>query len=91
MKKRKLIERVAGYSGHVRPVIKGTRIRVSDIAQEYQALEQETPAERIQRCFPHLDLEQIEAAIEYWRDHPEEIDADIENDEAALNHLTAGL
>ena len=89
MKKPELIERVAGYSGYVRPVIKGTRIRVSDIAQEYQLLEQETLAERIQHSFPHLDIEQIEAAIEYWRGHPEEIAADIENDQAAYRDLTS--
>ena len=89
MKKRELIEHRAGFAGYVRPYIKGSRIRVSDIARQYELLHQETPAERIQHAFPHLEIEQIEAAIDYWRTHPEEIAADIENDEAAFREFTS--
>jgi uncharacterized protein (DUF433 family) len=88
-KKDKLIERRAGAAGYVRPVIKGTRTRVSAIAQLYEQMERESPAQRIQRALPYLEIEQIEAAIEYWRGHPEEIEADIERDNAAYQELTS--
>ena len=86
-KKQKLIEHVAGASGEKMPRVKGTRVRVSDIAVRYQQLEHETPAERIQYSFPHLDIEEIEAAIEYWRSHPDEIAAEIAAEEALLEEL----
>ena len=88
-RKQKFIEHTAGAAGHTRPVIKGTRTRVSAIAQLYEQLEQESPAERIQRALPYLEIEQIEAAIEYWRSHPEEIATDIERDNAAYEELTS--
>ena len=86
-KKEKLIEHMTGASGYMRPVIKGTRTRVSAIAQLYALMERESPAERIQRALPYLETEQIEAAIEYWRSHPDEIAADIARDEAAYEEL----
>jgi uncharacterized protein (DUF433 family) len=86
-KKQKLIEHRAGASGYTRPVIKGTRTRVSAIAQLYEQLERESPAQRIQRALPYLEIDQIEEAIEYWRSHPEEIAEDIERDNAAYEEL----
>jgi uncharacterized protein (DUF433 family) len=88
-KKHELIDHRAGAAGYVRPMIKGTRTRVSAVAQLYELLQRETPAERIRRALPYLEIEQIEAAIEYWRNHPEEIEADIERDNAAYEELTS--
>jgi len=83
-RKQKFIEHVAGAAGNIRPVVKGTRTRVSAIAQLHEQLQHETPAERIQYALPHLSIEEIEAALEYWRMHPEEIAEDIARDEAAF-------
>jgi uncharacterized protein (DUF433 family) len=83
-----LIEQTEGAAHDKHPVIKGTRTRVSAIAQLYEQLERETPAQRIQRALPHLSIPEIEAALEYWRTYPEEIAADIEADEAAHRSLT---
>jgi uncharacterized protein (DUF433 family) len=71
------------------PRIKGSRIRVSDIAFHYMQLEHETPAQRIQSVYPFLSIEEIEAAIEYWRDHPGEIAEEMASDEALLDDLKA--
>ena len=88
-KKHELIEHTAGFSGIPMPRIKGTRIRVSDIAYHYMQLAQETPAERIQYADPHLSIEEIEAAIAYWQEHPAEIAEEMASDEALYEELKA--
>jgi uncharacterized protein (DUF433 family) len=57
-----LIEHKAGPGGKT-PVIKGTRVRVSDIARLYEILQDEVVVERIQRSLPHLTPSQIHAAL----------------------------
>jgi uncharacterized protein (DUF433 family) len=57
--------------------ITGTRVRVLDIAELHDLLSKESIDERIQRALPHLTLEQIQAALAYWREHREEITAEI--------------
>jgi len=88
-KKQKLIEHVAGASGIAMPRIKDTRIRVSDIAFHYMEFQQATAAEWIQRVYPQLSIEEIEAAITYWQEHPDEIAAEMASDEALLDELEA--
>ena len=63
------------------PVIKGTRTPVRTIIQ-YMRMGCEV--EEILEHLPHLSVEQIHAALEYYREHKVEIDKDIElnNDEA---------
>src|SRR5262249_18313209 len=61
-------------------VIKGTRIRVSAIAQMYSICLDEIIAERIHQDFPHLTLEGIFAAFEYWRANTAEIEAEIQEE-----------
>jgi uncharacterized protein (DUF433 family) len=58
-----------------RPIIKGTRISIVDIAEYY--LMGLNP-EEIQRELPHLHLAQIYDAIAYYFDHREAIDRDRE-------------
>ena len=62
------------------PVIKGTRTPVRTIIQ-YMRMGCEV--EKILEHLPHLSVEQIHAALEYYRKHKVEIDRDIElnNDE----------
>ncbi|MCP4428646.1 MAG: DUF433 domain-containing protein [Chloroflexi bacterium] len=50
-----------------RPVITGTRIRVSQIALEYERLEW-TP-DQIVDAHPHLTLAQVHAALSYYYDN----------------------
>jgi len=50
----------------------------------------ELVAERIQQGLPHLTVEQIQAALDYWREHPEEIANEIAEDDAALARVASG-
>lgn len=43
---------------------------MSDIAFHYMEFQQATPVDWIQRVYPHLSDEEIEAAIDYWQQHP---------------------
>jgi len=60
-----------------RPIIKGTRISIANIAGYY--LMGLSP-EEIQRELPHLHLAQIYDALAYYLDHRETIDRDREED-----------
>jgi uncharacterized protein (DUF433 family) len=61
-----------------RPCIDGTRVRVVDIV--FLEKEGYTP-ERMLEQYPDLNLEQVYAALTYYHDNPEEIDAYIAEDE----------
>ena len=60
-----------------RPCIDDTRVRVVNIVFLHQ--EGYTP-ERMLEQHPDLNLAQVYAALAYYHDHPEEIDAYIEED-----------
>ena len=55
--------------------IAGTRIKVRHVAIERQA--QRASVEQIQEAYPHLSLGQIYAALAYYYDHQEQVDAEI--------------
>ncbi len=55
--------------------IAGTRIKVRHVAIERQA--HNASVEQIQEAYPHLALGQIYAALAYYYDHQEQIDAEI--------------
>ncbi|MGH9463117.1 MAG: DUF433 domain-containing protein [Vicinamibacteria bacterium] len=61
-----------------RPCITGTRIRVMDIAV---LQESGYSPERILEEFPVLSLPQVQAALDYYRDHRDEIQAALDEDE----------
>jgi uncharacterized protein (DUF433 family) len=67
------------------PVIKGTRIRVAQIAIEYEHLGW-SPDEII-RAHPHLTLAQIHDALSYYYENTEEIHAEIRRDEQVVEEL----
>lgn len=71
------------------PVIKGTRISVSNIAGYYLM---GLGAEEIRRELPHLSLAQIFDALAYYFDHKKAIDREIERDreEAVSKDFPAG-
>lgn len=54
------------------PCIKGTRIRVLDIAIEYERMGRSP--DQIAEAHPGLSLAQVHAALTYYYEHIEEID-----------------
>jgi uncharacterized protein (DUF433 family) len=62
-----------------RPCIDGTRVRVLDIV--FLEKEGYTP-DRMLEQYPDLNLAQVHAALAYYHDNLEEIDADIAEDTA---------
>lgn len=64
------------------PIIQGTRITVRDIV-EYQEIYQSK--ERVLKALPHLTLEDIEAALDYYRQHRQEIEAYRQAEEESEN------
>lgn len=63
-----------------KPRIAGSRIQVKHIAIMHER-ERKTPAE-IVSDFPHLTLASVYAALAYYHDHREEINAEIAADRA---------
>ncbi len=58
-----------------RAYIAGTNITVHDIVATYQTiLDALVIQEILTNCYPHLTERQIRDALDYYRDHPEEID-----------------
>ena len=55
--------------------IAGTRIKVRHVAIERQA--RGASVDDIQEAYPHLTLGQIYAALAYYHDHREQVDAEI--------------
>jgi uncharacterized protein (DUF433 family) len=66
------------------PVIEPTRIGVRLIVE---ALRETGDLNEVVEAFPQLSREQIQAALDYYRDHPERVDQDIERNERALRAL----
>ncbi|MCS6910210.1 MAG: DUF433 domain-containing protein [Anaerolineales bacterium] len=62
-----------------KPVIAGTRLKVSQIALEYERLG--WSPDQIVDAHPHLTLAQVHDALSYYYDHRQEIDAEILADE----------
>ena len=83
---RQLIE-VRGGPGGRSAFIKGTRVRVSDIAQLEGLRNGSSAPEQICKALPHLTPEQVRAALEYWRAHPKDIQKEIEEEEALLGEM----
>ena len=65
--------------------IVGTRIKVQLIVRE--KLAQGRTPEAIQAAYPHLTLSQIYAALAYYCDHQEEIDAQIADSDAYAEQM----
>jgi uncharacterized protein (DUF433 family) len=57
------------------PIIQGTRTPVRAIVEEWR---RGTPPEEIPEGIPHLTLAQVFAALAYYSDHRDEINARIE-------------
>ena len=70
------------------PVVKGTRTPVRAIAVLY-CRTYPNNLDEVQRALAHLSRTEIEAALAYYRDHRDEIDADIERHRRALEQFTS--
>jgi len=67
------------------PVIEGTRIRVIDIAIEYELLGR-SPDEII-RSHPHVSLYQIHDALSFYYENRVELDRKIKQDQVFITKL----
>jgi uncharacterized protein (DUF433 family) len=66
------------------PVVRPTRIAVRLIVEAFRETgEFDETAE----AFPQLSREQIQAALDYYRDHPARVDEDIERNARALRAI----
>jgi uncharacterized protein (DUF433 family) len=79
----KFVTRIPGVQGG-EPIIVGTRTPVRTIATLYHVT-YPGDLDRVLAALPHLNQAQIEAGLAYYRDHRDEIDADIERQRAALS------
>jgi uncharacterized protein (DUF433 family) len=68
-------------------VIVGTRIRVIDIAIEYEYMN--ISPDDIITARPHLKLEQVHDALPYYYEHRVEIDKKIKEDQDFIDKLRA--
>jgi uncharacterized protein (DUF433 family) len=68
-----------------RPCIAGTRIRVQDI-YIWHELQGQSP-EEIVTDFKQLTLADVHAALTYYHDHREEIEAEVAAERAEADHL----
>ena len=67
------------------PVIKGTRIRVMDIAIKYELMGQS--ADKIIDEYPHLKLEQVYDALSYYYENKNIFDKKYREDQSFLTQL----
>jgi uncharacterized protein (DUF433 family) len=65
----------------------GTRVRVVDIAVEYEFLN--SSPDEIINAHPHLKLEQIHDALSYYYENRTELDKKIKEDKEFVNKLVA--
>ena len=67
------------------PVIRGTRMKVMDIAIKYEFMG--LSADRIIDEYPHLKLEQIHDALSYYYENKDAFDKKYQEDQSFLNQL----
>ncbi len=80
MKDPKIVKSEAG-----RPTIEGTRIKVSQVAMEFEHLGM-SPDQIIQ-SHPHLTLSQIHAALSYYYQHIDAIKKEIKENKGFIEQM----
>jgi uncharacterized protein (DUF433 family) len=78
-------QRISGGS----PIIKGTRVRVVDIAIEYEYMDR-TPDD-IVLAHPHLELKQVHDALSYYYENRSDLDRKIREDRHFVRQLSRKL
>jgi uncharacterized protein (DUF433 family) len=76
-----------GYCGG-KPHILGHRIKVEDVAIWHEKMDM-SPAEIVEH-YPAITLAQVHAALAYYYDHRDEIEADIREGDEFVEKLRAG-
>ncbi len=85
--KHSYIVRQKGVCGG-KPIIAGTRIRVSQIATYYEKMGYQP--DDIVRMHPQLTLAQVHDALSYYYDHIEEIDRQIAEERRLIEEMKQG-
>lgn len=67
------------------PIIKGTRIKVLDIAIKYELMGMS--ADNIINEYPHLRLEQVHDALSYYYEHKKFFDEKYRDEQTFLSEL----
>ena len=67
------------------PVVAGSRVRIVDVAVEYEYLNR-SPDEII-KAHPHLKLEQVQDALSYYYENRAEMDSKIKEDKQFIEKL----
>jgi uncharacterized protein (DUF433 family) len=67
--------------------VKGTRVRVHDIARLFQIVQEELVVERMLEALPHLTREQIDDALSYWLSHADEIAEEMREEEQVMSKI----
>lgn len=75
--KRPVVEHRKDSSGSESAFIAGSQLRVSEVARLFPQYLNELIAERMATSLPNLTSDHVLAAIEYWREHPGEIEAEL--------------
>ena len=66
-------------------MVAGTRVRIVDIAVEYEYLN--CSPDEIINAHPHLKLEQVHDALSYYYEHRAEMDSKIKEDKQFVERL----
>jgi uncharacterized protein (DUF433 family) len=66
------------------PQVRSTRTPVRCLVEVYRSTES---IERTAAMFPHLSQEQVRGALDYYAEHPERVDEDIERNARALTEF----
>ena len=75
----------AAKNGQGNPVIKGTRIKVAEIALRYELMGM-TPDQIVEQ-FPHLTLSQVHDALSFYYEHKSELDRQYGKDQKMIAEL----
>jgi len=84
MSKENHIEKRKRTSGSEAAYVGASRIRVSDVVLAYELALDELVLKRVHQTYPTLTLDEVEAAIRYWRANREEILREIVEDAEAF-------
>ena len=72
-------------NGQGSPVIKGTRMKVMDIALRYELMGM-TPDQIVEQ-FPHLTLSQVHDALSFYYEHKVELDSQYRKNKTMIAEL----
>ena len=84
-----LVEIRANRRGEPRAYLAGTRVRVQDIAADYER--HGLTADQIASEYPHLSLAQVHAALAYYFDNQDSVRQHMRDDAAYLESVKSAV